>query len=202
MTPKGFFGKLFSTMVVGNLIAMAVVLILVVVGAWIGLDHYTLHGQGIEVPDVSGMLESDARYALGRSDLEMEVADSAYTKDKPRGSIIDQTPAAGTKVKAGRVIYVTINSGKSPTRILPDISDNSSLREAQAKLLAMGFKLGPVEYVSGDKDWVYGVKCRGQNVSTGDRIPLDVPLVLQVGNDPGDTEMDEDSIDVNDEFDF
>ncbi len=188
-------------MVVGNLIAMAVVLILVIVGAWIGLDRYTQHGQSIEVPDVSGMMESDARYALGRSDLKVEIADSAYTQDRAAGSIIDQTPAAGTKVKAGRIIYLTINSGTSPTRVLPDIADNCSLREAQAKLRAMGFKLGPVEYVSGDMDWVYGVKCRGQNIHAGERVPLDVPLVLQVGKDSAEAEM-EDTTEVEENFDF
>ena len=74
---------------------------------------------------------------------------------------------------------------------LPDIADNSSLREAQAKLTAMGFKLGPVEYVSGDLDWVYGVKSQGRNVYAGERVPIDVPLVLQVGKDSGYEELDD-----------
>ena len=73
-----------------------------------------------------------------------------------------------------------------PTMAIPDIADNSSLREAQARLKAMGFKLGPVQYVAGDKDWVYGVKCQGRNVYAGDRVPVDALLVLQVGNSAGD----------------
>jgi hypothetical protein len=78
------------------------------------------------------------------------------------------------------------------------VADNSSLREAQAKLTSMGFKLGPVEYIPGDRDWVYGVKSRGRNVYPGERVPVDVPLILQVGNSAADEDLDEwdDSLDV------
>jgi hypothetical protein len=54
----------------------------------------------------------------------------------------------------------------------------------------MGFKLGPVEYVAGDLDWVYGVKSQGRNVYAGERVPIDVPLVLQVGKDSGYEDLD------------
>ena len=46
----------------------------------------------------------------------------------------------------------------------------------------MGFKLSPVEYVDGERDWVYGVKYRGKNIFGGDRIPIDAELTLQVGS--------------------
>ena len=65
---------------------------------------------------------------------------------------------------------------------MPDIADNSSLREAEARLTAMGFKLSPCEYVDGERDWVYGVKYRGKNIFGGDRIPIDAELTLQVGS--------------------
>ena len=100
------------------------------------------------------------------------------------------------EVKSGREIYLVVNAASTPTLTLPDIADNSSLREAQAKLRAMGFKLGPVEYVAGDKDWVYGVKSRGRNVYAGERVPIDVPLVLQVGN----TSYEELELDAFDEL--
>ena len=65
---------------------------------------------------------------------------------------------------------------------MPDIADNSSLREAEARLKAMGLKLSPCEYVDGERDWVYGVKYRGKNIFGGDRIPIDAELTLQVGS--------------------
>ena len=48
--------------------------------------------------------------------------------------------------------------------------------------MAMGFRLLPAQKVTGEKDWVYGIVCRGRRVSNGDRIPIDYPLTLLVGN--------------------
>lgn len=197
---RRFFKKLTAPIVWGNLLAMVLVVILVILGVWKGMAIYTLHGEYIEVPRVTGAQESDARYQLGRVGLVAVVVDSAYNKREPAGCILEQQPAPGRKVKQGREVYLTINTERTPTMVLPDIADNSSLREAQARLSAMGFKLGPVEYVAGDRDWVYGVKCRGRNVYSGERVPIDVPLVLQVGNDKGYDELDDDVDDVDDGF--
>ena len=79
--------------------------------------------------------------------------------------------------------------------MMPDIADNCSLREAEARLKALGFKLAPNEYIEGDKDWVLGVKCRGQNVAAGERVPIDAPVTLVVGNSEIDGSMDEDGFD-------
>jgi hypothetical protein len=187
----GFFKKIMSPIVWGNIIAIVVVAVLVCMLALKGIDVYTHHGESIEVPAIVGMQESDAQYTLQRLELVLVKAETGYDKSKPTGCVLAQNPESGTKVKAGRQIYVTINASDSPTRALPDIADNSSLREAEAKLTAMGFKLGPVEYVSGDLNWVYGVKSRGRNVYAGERVPLDIPLVLQVGKDANGDDYDE-----------
>ena len=65
---------------------------------------------------------------------------------------------------------------------LPDLIDNSSLRQAEAKLKAMGFKLTEPEYVSGEQDWIYGIKYRGRNLVSGDKVPNEAMLTLCVGN--------------------
>ena len=36
--------------------------------------------------------------------------------------------------------------------------------------------------IAGEKDWVYGILCRGKSLAVGDRVPLDAMVVLQVGN--------------------
>ena len=45
---------------------------------------------------------------------------------------------------------------------VPDIMDNSSLRQAEAKLRALGFRVTEPEYISGEKDWVYSVTYKGR----------------------------------------
>lgn len=174
--------KLISPIIYWNIIAMAVVTTILVTALWQWMKYYSHHGEGVDVPNVKGMMLSDAQYALGKADLVTVVTDSSYNRSLPAGTVLEQTPGNGSRVKAGREIYLTVNAQNVPTLPIPDIADNCSLREAEAKLKALGFKLGPVEYVEGDKDWVLAVKSRGKTIYAGERVEIDVPIVLVVGN--------------------
>lgn len=46
----------------------------------------------------------------------------------------------------------------------------------------MGFKIGDPEYVPGEKDWVYGIKCRGRLLVSGQKVPVDALVIIQVGD--------------------
>ncbi len=203
MKVKEFFGKLASKFVLLNLAAMAIVVVLLMVGVKFGLEAYTRHGEGIEVPALKGMTYHKARLMLEEKGLTIVVSDSGYNKQMPAESILVQTPGPGTKVKEGHAIYVTVNSPSSPSFAIPDIVDNSSVREAEARLMAMGFKLSEPQMVTGEKDWVYGIICRGRRVSNGDRIPIDYPLTLMVGSgmyeDEDDATYEESSYSADEE---
>lgn len=181
MNAKEFFNKLSSHYLLLHLTAMAIVVVVLCVVVSFGLDIYTHHGEGIEVPDLKGVEYEKAYQKLDQLGLTIVVSDSGYVKQMPANTVLMQTPGPGQKVKQGHIIYVTINSPSSPTFALPDIVDNSSLREAEAKLMAMGFQVTPPQMVDGEKDWVYGIVCRGRRVSNGDRISIDYPLTLLVG---------------------
>ena len=182
MEAKEFFGKFASGFLWGNILAMVLVIVALAFGVKYGLDVYTRHGEGIEVPKVEGMVYQNARALMEERGLYLVVTDSGYNKRLPANSILVQNPGPGMKVKQGHTIYVTVNSPSSPSFAIPDVVDNSSFREAEAKLTAIGFKLTPPQQVEGEKDWVYGILCRGRRVSTGDRISIDSPLTLLVGN--------------------
>ena len=197
MNAKIFFKKVCSRFLLLNLLAMVVVVVLLCLGVGYGLDFYTHHGEGIEVPELKGMRYDKAYLLLQEKGLNVVVSDSGYNKSMPADCILAQTPGHGQKVKEGHTIYVTVNSPSSPTFAIPDIVDNSSLREAEAKLTAMGFRLSPTQYVTGEKDWVYGILCRGRRVSNGDRVPIDYPLTLMVGSGTYDDSSDVDYVDSN-----
>ncbi len=182
MTLRAFFGKFKSWSLWGNLAAMAVVVVLLALGVKFGLDIYTHHGERIRIPRLTHMKGADAKHILEEMDLLMVVTDTGYVKSLPANVILEQNPDAGEEVKAGRTIYVTINAANSPTITLPDVIDNSSLREAMAKLTAMGFRLGPPQFVDGEKDWVYGILVDGKHVVYGDKIPIDATIIIQAGN--------------------
>ncbi len=195
MNAKDFLKKIFSSYLVGHLVAMIIVIILLCVGVKYALDYYTFHGQGIVVPELKGMTYVKAYRLLEEKGLTIVVSDSGYNKKLPADCILAQTPNSGQKVKEGRVIYVTVNSSSSPAFSLPDIVDNSSYREAEARLTAMGFKLTEPQLVEGEKDWIYGILCRGRRVSNGDRIPIDYPLTLMVGKGTFDDSTDIEYVD-------
>lgn len=142
----------------------------------------------------------------------MVVSDTGYVKTLPPGCILEQFPAAGEHVKPGRTVSVTINATHTPTITLPDVIDNSSLREAMARLTAMGFKLNTPQFIAGEKDWVYGITVDGRHVAAGDKIPVDARLTILAGNgmrdesdsvnyvDPDIPEAGEDMDDEVDEF--
>jgi len=182
MTGKEFKQKICSPILWGNLLAMVLVAVLLFIGVWIGLQKYTHHGEEIIVPDVVGKLIGDADYTLEMEGLVAVVTDSTYNRSQPSGAVMMQLPPAGNRVKSGREIYLTINSRESPSIAMPDIADNCSLREAQDRLRQLGFRIGPVEEVTGDKDWVYGVKCQGRTVMAGERVPTDAVITLLVGS--------------------
>ena len=182
METSDFFAKFKSWYLWGNLIAMGVVFILLCVGMKYAMDVYTHHGEEVTIPSLRNKSVTEAMRILEGLGMEAVVADTGYVKTLPADCILEQSPAAGRKVKTGRMVYLTINASKSPTISLPDIIDNSSLREAMAKLTAMGFKLGQPEFVPGEKDWVYGVLCKGRRLAVGDKVSVDDYVIIQVGN--------------------
>ena len=164
MKSSEFIGKFKSRYLWLNILGMIAVVLICIFGLKYGLSIYTHHGEAITVPHLKFKSYQEAEAQLKRLGLELQVVDTGYIKTLPADCILEQTPKGGERVKSGRIIYITINSSKSPTITLPDVIDNSSLREAMAKLQSMGFKLTAPKQVPGEK------------------IPVDKPLTIMVGN--------------------
>lgn len=196
MTIKEFFSFKTNKYFWVNIVAMIVVVVVLLFGVLKSLDVYTRHGETVVVPDVKGMTVDEASRMFRNHGLSFVVSDSSYVKNKEAGIVLDLNPGAGQKVKEGRTIYLTINTLDIPLYAVPDVADNSSVRQAQAKILAAGFKLSTVQTVSGEKDWVYGVKYQRRQLKAGDKIPLGASLVLMVGNGMEET-LSEDSLDIS-----
>ena len=197
MNIKAFYKDHYIT---SHLILIAMAVLLLCLGIGFGLDIYTHHGERIIVPDLKGMSYDKACTQLQEMGIVIQVSDSGYNKKLPANAILAQTPNSGMAIKQGHIVYVTVNSPSSPTFALPDIIDNCSLREAEARLSAMGFQLTAPQQVEGEKDWVYGITSRGRRVTNGDRISIDHPLTLMVGRGTMEDPMEiayEDSLGVS-----
>lgn len=165
-----------------NLLAMLMILVALpfIVLSW--LDSYTLHGKTIEVPDISGKQLSEAVSILRSEKLDFEIVDHKYVKGAKENEVLEQRPAAAAKVKEGRKIELTMSSAHEPMQVIPPVVDNSSLREAQARLRASGFKLGENVLVPGEKDWVYSLLHGKDTLRNGMQIPVGSTVVLVIGS--------------------
>lgn len=92
------------------------------------LEHYTRHKEVYVVPDFYGK-DADGVISDFGSRFHFIVIDSIYVKDEPSGSILQQDPFPGSKVKEGRNIYL-ITVAKMPEQVSMPNLRNLSLRQA------------------------------------------------------------------------
>ncbi len=175
----------FGNIVVRNLVLLAVICILLVYGALRWLDIYTRHNEAIVVPSVSEMNVGEARTIIEAAGLRCEVVDSVNSRKHKAGVIVDQIPQANSKVKKNRIVFLTINTSKSHTVVVPNVLDLSR-RQAVATLRALGFKVEGVEYKPYRyRDLVIDVMYNKKPVEPSTRLPYGASLKLQIGDGYG-----------------
>lgn len=192
---KDFLVKLIKHPLTVNLVVAGVVTFAVILGVLHWLDAYTRHNEAVVVPDVKGMKLEEAAVFFHNNHLRYNVIDSVFSKDVAPGSIVELVPGVGSKVKEGRIVFVTINAMTAQMAVIPEIED-LSFRQAYALLRARGFTSVEIKYVPGDfKDLAVGVDLGGRSLTKGEHVPLTAPLVLVVSS--GESEMLPDSLSVD-----
>lgn len=177
MDSKSFF----SNWIVKNLIWAVIVVTLLLVGAAIGLRVMTHHGKEIIVPDFTNMKVSAAQYNAGVNNIRVEVVDSVYIRRMGRGLVYSQNPKAGSKVKKGRRVLLTINSVMPKKVQMPNLV-GYSMRQAKAELLSRGLNLGQLIYVSDmATNNVLRQLCHNREISAGTMIDSGTEIDLVVG---------------------
>ena len=129
-----------------QLLLAFVIVVLLVTGAYFLLTVVTMHGEEISVPDFSNLTEVEASELASLNNMRVEVTDSVFVKRMRRGTVYRQNPSAGSKVKKGRRILLTINAVNPKEITMPDLVGHS-MRQAKAELLSRGLILGKLIYV-------------------------------------------------------
>lgn len=78
------------------------------------ITYLAVRGRTVEVPDVVGKSEGAAADELDKAGLRMQVKSRAYNDKAPAGAISDQSPSAGTTVKTGQIVRVSVSLGAPP----------------------------------------------------------------------------------------
>ena len=189
---NNFFVKLIKNPYVLNLLLAVVVTCGLIYGTLKWLDKYTRHNEAVVVPDVKGLKMEEAAEFFKNSNLRYNVIDSVFSKEVEPGAIVELVPSAGSKVKEGRIVFITVNALTSQMATIPEVED-LSFCQAYALLKARGFEKIEIEYVPGDfKDLAVSVELRGRTLEKGEHVPLTAPLVLKVSS--GEAELPVDSL--------
>ena len=192
---NNFFVKLIKNPYVLNLLLAVVVTCGLIYGTLKWLDKYTRHNEAVVVPDVKGLKMEEAAEFFKNNNLRYNVLDSVFSKEVEPGAIVELVPAAGSKVKEGRIVFITVNALTSQMATIPEVED-LSFRQAYALLRARGFESVEIEYVAGDfKDLAVSVELRGKTLEKGEHVPLTAPLVLKVSS--GDPNFSADSLSLD-----
>lgn len=163
------------------LLLAVVVVVGIVIAANYWLRDYTHHGEEVVVPDVTGMYVEEARVHLSSCELGMQVVDSTYNSAVPLGTIIEQNPPAMASTKAGRAVYVVMNSRMVPTVSIPDLHD-ISYRQAEATLRSLGIEVSEVIYQPSEYNGlVLDVTLNDEPIQPQQKLPIGSTVVLVVG---------------------
>ncbi|GAB3340028.1 hypothetical protein GCM10027429_27100 [Marivirga atlantica] len=153
---------------------------------YIYLPVKTNHGESITVPDLYGVQFEELDEYLTDRDLRYEITpDSGYSADFPPFTVLNQTPAAGQKVKENRKIYLSINAQNPPNVKMPKLVDGS-LKNAQMVLESYGLILGEIIYEPHEfQNAVLKQLHKGEEIEQGQDIAKGSSIDLVIGNGNG-----------------
>lgn len=167
--------------IVKNIIKAAVFFLTLVIVAQIVLKLVTHHGQMIEVPDLTSMSVEEAHREALKDNLRTEVIDSIFVRRMEKGAVYSQNPKAGTLVKKGRRVMLTINAKHAKKVSMPNLV-GYSMRQAKAELNSRGLALGKLIYVNDiATNNVLRQIYRNREIKPGVQIESGSEIDLQVG---------------------
>jgi beta-lactam-binding protein with PASTA domain len=104
-----------------------------------------IHGAEVSVPDMRGKSIAEADGEAARLGLRMHIANHFYSGAIPAGDVMDQSPAAGTRVRAGWPLRVieSLGAQKMTVPTLTGMQD----RLAILQIHRAGLDLGSVAYL-------------------------------------------------------
>ena len=146
------------------------------------IDIYTLHDEYIVLPDFYGVHVNDLDSICKTLDLRYIIIDSVFNRKIERGTVLEQNPIAGKKVKEKRRIYFSINALQNKIVLFPNIKD-LSLRQAVRRLENLGFVVGELEYKPDlAKNVVLNQKMNGIKIRAGQELFIGTRINLVVGS--------------------
>ncbi len=167
--------------VLKNLAGAVLFFVALAVVANVLLGIFTHHGKVIQVPDMVGLSVREADHVADTAGVRIDVVDSIYVRGMAKGAVYKQNPAAGSNVKKGRRIMLTINATQPKRITMPNLV-GYSMRQAKAELSSRGLNLGRLIYVDDiATNNVLKQQQNGRDVRPGSSVESGSDIDLVVG---------------------
>ncbi len=166
-----------------NALAVVGITTLLLVVNMFAIRIYTDHGHSIAIPDLRGKTGSQMNAIARNSDLRIAVRDSVYSHETAPGTVVDQFPKPGMKVKKNRTIFVTMCAISQEMIPMPQLTD-ISYRQATNLIESSGLIAGNIEYKPSEfPNLVLEQKINGRNIEVGERVAKGSVVDLVLGGD-------------------
>jgi beta-lactam-binding protein with PASTA domain len=113
-----------------------------------------LHGHEVTIPDFAGMTVSEASTSALNTGVDLNIENRFYSTSIPAGRVLSQSPAAGSRVRHGWQVRVTVSLGPQQVSI-PSVV-GQPVREASIDIRRNQLDLGTLAHIDapGDPDMV------------------------------------------------
>ncbi|MEU3735832.1 Stk1 family PASTA domain-containing Ser/Thr kinase [Streptomyces sp. NPDC032198] len=132
-------------------------------------------GAAIDVPDVTGDSQSDAKSELEDEGLKVRIEKARAHSDEDKGTVVEQSPREGQKqLAAGDTVTLTVSIGPEMIEV-PDV-EGMSVDDATQELEDAGFDVDEDRGLLG----IFGDTVKGQSVDGGDKAPKGSTITIEI----------------------
>ena len=170
-----------------NIIGAVIGVVLIVFVINVLLKVFTRHNREIAVPDFTTMSVEEAAAIAQAAEVRLDIVDSIYVRRLAPGAVFSQNPQAGSAVKKGRRILITVNATQPKLIEMPDLV-GYSFRQAKTELYSKGLSIRKISYVSDiATNNVIEQRYNGRKIAPGSKIESDSQIDLVLGLNDADT---------------
>lgn len=185
-TIQTLIAKLKQSPIAYHAVLIACTVVGIIVVSSIAMMIITRHGTHRTVPDFMGVKIAQAERLADDSGLEIIINDSLFVPAYEGGVVLDQLPKGGVHVKAGRKVYVTINSFREKMVKVPYVAGRS-LRQAKNMLEVAGLGIEKLIYEEDiATNYVLAEYVGSQEIKSESAVEIEMGsgVILKVGVEP------------------